>query len=199
MEMIITAHEPQVKHGQEHQLNKQGSITRISDKPDITKGLYTHINERDLEMAHAQLIGHDLIGMFLMRCHEVLTQEDAMEHGQTTIDRIDHNERHPIQLGLLEEQLEDEEQDDKANRQSPHIAGKALGMRAEIEETEHEDGHEHEHEQIIIDKMGDKMVDIDQRQDGHQGIATRHAIDTIHEIIDIHHAHTGHRQKEQRL
>ena len=110
-------------------------------------------------MAHAQLIGHNLIGMFLMGRHEVLAQKSAMEHGHTAIDGIDHNERHPVQLGLLKEQLEDEEQDDKADGQGPYIAGKTLSMRAEIEETEHENGHQHEQEQIVIDKVGDKMVD----------------------------------------
>ena len=37
------------------------------------------------------------------------------------------------------------------------------------------------------------LIDIEQR---HERIASRHAIDAIHEVIDIHQAHTGNGQKQ---
>ena len=47
--------------------------------------------------------------------------------------------------------------------------------------------------------MKDIHIHIEQSQHHHQRIATRHTIDAIHKIADIHHAHTRNRKNEDNI
>ena len=198
VEMVVLLHEEHIRttqhktgHDQIDPVSKQGIRAEI-DESQGDNQLDAHIQEADHDMAHPQLIGHQLIRMLAVRLPQMLVQLDAMRDRQAAVHAI-HQQQHQIRdIPRLHDEPAQGEQHDERDPDAADIPREALrlALRAEIEPAEHQHAKNRHHEVRRLNEAH-SAVQQPQRHQHRQRIPGRDPVDPVHEIDDIRRAHAN--------
>lgn len=187
MQIKILLHEADIDKRQDDDGSQEvtiavGAAQQIACKDN---GLHRHIEKRNHDVRHAQLVGHNLIEMLAVRQSDVLVKHQPMDDGQHAIHAIDRQEDYPTEVFRPDNQPAYEEKQDESDAHRTDIACETLRPAAEVEETEHQHRTDDRTDEVFLHKRHDLAIDIRQCREYHQRIAARDAVDAIHEVVGI--------------
>ena len=167
-------------------------VERTAEVSDVDQQLQTGIMQGDPQLGNAPFVGQQVENEDPVRVENILFQPQAAYDGKTGIGAVHHQKGHIAEFGggILQQAAEKIDHDHpEAHR--PHIARKAERLPAEIETEEDNVGNADIGDDVLRDEGDHKQVDIRKRQQGDEGVKPRHAVDAIHEIVDVQDADGG--------
>lgn len=101
--------------------------------------LHSHIDARNSDVAHLQLISHNLEHMLAVCLTEVLVKKDTMADGQNTINAVHQEENKPSDITRVHNEAPNAKEHDKTDTNRTHVTSEAfrLTFRAEIKDREY--------------------------------------------------------------
>ena len=123
---------------------------------------------------------------------DVATWEEALGDGEATVGEEDNDETESADIvttaGYWLHITHKEEKYYEAHGDASHIAGEAAGLGAEIEEAEYKDGDHDGGDELNVYESVLKEVKIAESAHHDKRIGGKHAIDAVHEVIDVEDA-----------
>ena len=175
----------------ENQGDGYGVEVLVGDKDvaNVDDELQKGITSRDIEVGHVKVVDHGFVGMLAVGGKNIASGKEPLGDSEKTIgqedddkaDTADVQTRARIRVDIANKQI----QHDKTHTDAAHIAGETACIGAEVEEAENEDGYHDGGDEFDVDKPVFKDVEIAESANHNKRIGGKHAVDAIHEVVDI--------------
>ncbi len=159
------------------------------DQSRRDKELQGHVDGRDDDVWHAQLVGHQLVGMFAVCLAEVLVQLYAVADGQDGVGAVHGQEGDVGEVLRLEYQPAEGKKKYEGYGDRADVAGKAACPAPEVKQAENDQAQPRD----VEVRHGDEWVagvEIYQRQQHCYRVAAGDAVDAVHEVVGVDDANT---------
>ena len=160
-----------------------------SDITNIYQKLQESITCRDIEVRHLEVVDHSLVGMLSMSSEDVTAGEETLGDGEAAVGEEYDDEAEGTDIDAFAGDsfniTHKKEEDDKSHGNASHIAGEAACLGAKVEEAENENGNHDGGNKLRLDKRNLEEVEIAESADNDKRISGEHAVDAIHEVIDV--------------
>ena len=151
-------------------------------------------------MRHLEVIDHGLVGMLTVGGKDIASGEEALGDGEATVGKEDDDKAEAADIfSIIGQSLHIthyQEEDYQTHGDASDVAGEAARLGAEVEEAEDKDSNQNGDDELELNETIFKNVDISERANDDERISGKHAVDAIHEVIDVEDTGKDHDKQE---
>ena len=140
-------------------------------------------------MRHFEVVDHSFVGVLAMGGKDVAAGEEALGDGEATVGEEDDDEAETADiLAVIRQSLNIthyQEENYQAHGDASDVAREAACLDAKIEEAENEDGNQHGDDELNLNESVFKNINIGECANDDKRIGSQHAVDAVHEVVDI--------------